>query len=1325
MAILKEQDQSTMSSKSRWKSEKFPAHVEEARNSDGNVHKGFNLLEFRVAAELLRIGPYHSTEDYWAPVDWQLLLLVSEYMSALLEFLDWFWPELGWEHHKQAIVLSKRLLQPRSPNTFPSLPIDPQLNAAWRAFTYCFWHGTRHLAAVTPVGVATATYVAARDWLNKLVGERGFEDEGPITSSLLSWTESMRPRLQEAFPNTTIDWSQWPAATWPDAECACRSVEKRGAVKRQTEEEYAVRWPLRVTQGRPKFNHAKVEARDGFVVAIPSMKNPPVLSFLAVSDVMTSFKQAAARWPSTTADSPSQALQQEMAQSFVQNVLRATRGPLAPGIAHEPYKYLGYVACCVQGWETALPHIMSVVRETGAWGPQSLTLPGAPLQSSAGLTQMLNAAAAAPLPHAFLQPHAQMGQPGSGGAYGLPPGGGLGGMGPGGLGLGMAMGGTPEGGLSLGIAEHLAMLQQQHHHMQQMQQQQQQQHMQQMQQMQQQHQLQQMQQQQQQQQLQQMQQAGGVMGGGVMPGMGAPGIYGGFMQQQQQQHQQLQPHQHQQLQPQQMQQMQPPQPAAGADQAHLAAPIPVVTVHALPSSVAGPASQAGPATQAGQVSQGSASSPEGSAGDPPQNGAPGARVTRTRPSPFAAAGARKPAAASSAGAAPGGAIGQPGQGQGGAGGAAAAAAAAGAGAVDGGAAPMSLGGLSSMQELLDVLPEPSNVVDISWSALMGTGTLGMLAGTGTTVNILMESGEKAAEPGPGQGAGAAAAGGPGAAGAGAAAGAAGASAQPAAGASAPTAAAPAAARPAGPASAFSAAAGAWAAAGLPPAAAGAAAAGAAAAGASTPSPNPASPAPQLQPGLLQHVALPVAGAAAAGPGMAGLTTFSSAMPLGARPGGEAGPSNAGTLGGFSSVPLGVGLSAPGRALGGLSGAPDAPVHIQAPSIRAGSPFQGTITTGSLPAASTGGRSDPSSPPLDFGGTLGGLGAGLSTMSFGITGAGPSLTAAFAAIGGGGGGGAGGVAAADPPLPARLSHGEVFTSIGPPSPSGAGAGGGGGGGGGGPCPPSPGGGRTSEGGNGVTAAGSPSGAAGGGAAAQRRSATSPFGRRSGDGGASARAVAAGGRRTRGDLAAAAAQAAAETGLAPAPGSIAEPATKRPNSQNDLTVPPRGVQRLVMAERVESLGTYLNEEPATRDQHHSQHQAATAAAANVPPASAGGAPHVKEAVKVEITPASDAGPDLGAAAAAASPAGSAAAREAAAKPANEDLQARLQRLLREAAAVAAQLSEQDQQAAQSLVTETMRDCPTLGALLGGSGARQKAEPGQGAHAQPVVNGSAPSQ
>jgi hypothetical protein len=43
---------------------------------------------------------------------------------------------------------------------------------------------------------------------------------------------------------------------------------------------------------RPQFNHAKVEARDGFVVGVPLVKSPPVLAYLAVSDVMTAFKQA-------------------------------------------------------------------------------------------------------------------------------------------------------------------------------------------------------------------------------------------------------------------------------------------------------------------------------------------------------------------------------------------------------------------------------------------------------------------------------------------------------------------------------------------------------------------------------------------------------------------------------------------------------------------------------------------------------------------------------------------------------------------------------------------------------------------------------------------------------------------------------------------------------------------------------------------------------------------------------------------------------------------------------------------------------------------------
>ncbi|GLC66211.1 hypothetical protein PLESTF_000396900 [Pleodorina starrii] len=366
-----------MVNKSRWKSahDKFPAHVEEAKNSDGNVHRGYSLLEFRVAAELLRVGPVHSADDYWAPSDWQLLLVVSEYMSALLEFLDWFWPDLGWEHHKQAIVLSKRLLQPRSPHTYPELAIDPQLRAAWQSFTFCFWHGTRHLPATPPPGEPATAYSAARDWLTKLVGERGFEAEGHIVSSLQSWIQSTRPRLQEAFP--AVDWSRWPTVVWPDPECAYRGVEKRGVIKRrQQEEDYAVRWPLRVTQGRPKFNHLKLEARDGFVVGIPPVKNPPALGFLAISDVMCAFKQAAQHWPSTQPTSPSYLAQQDVVQSFVQNVLRETRGPLAPGIAHEKYRYLGFVACSVLGWNSALAHLALPVLETSTWGQQPLVLPG-------------------------------------------------------------------------------------------------------------------------------------------------------------------------------------------------------------------------------------------------------------------------------------------------------------------------------------------------------------------------------------------------------------------------------------------------------------------------------------------------------------------------------------------------------------------------------------------------------------------------------------------------------------------------------------------------------------------------------------------------------------------------------------------------------------------------------------------------------------------------------------------------------------------------------------------------------------------------------------
>jgi hypothetical protein len=207
----------------------------------------------QVAAELLRIGPYTSAEDLWGPPDWQLLLVFSEYMSGLLEvrvlwvcswysctqqqlptrgdalgartvrhlspparcpsthvarppqFLDWFWPNMGWEQHKQAIVLSKRLLQPRSPNTYPNTSFDPQLVAVWQSFTYLFFHGTRRLQPVPPAGVTATAFTSARDWLTKLVGDRGFELEGAIVSSLASWTQV------RACPSA--------AGTWPRVSC--------------------------------------------------------------------------------------------------------------------------------------------------------------------------------------------------------------------------------------------------------------------------------------------------------------------------------------------------------------------------------------------------------------------------------------------------------------------------------------------------------------------------------------------------------------------------------------------------------------------------------------------------------------------------------------------------------------------------------------------------------------------------------------------------------------------------------------------------------------------------------------------------------------------------------------------------------------------------------------------------------------------------------------------------------------------------------------------------------------------------------------------------
>ena len=280
-----------------------------------------------------------------------LLRQVSEYMSALFEFLDWWWPDLGWEEHRQAIILSKRFLQPLSPLNYQQAMVSPQVRAAWTTFTYCFFHGTGHL----PQGGPTE----AKAWLTRMVGEQGFNQDGAIVTAIRAWIASMRPRIQAGCgaidqprsrkcsaaacrclltpvrrsryhacnllhmcchvaictdpppPSHTrrsmttraktslgtplslqaprhavhsraaqanaqsncapIAQEQYPQldltqpalrGNWPDPEVYHRVCEKRGAVKRQQEEEFPVRFPLRVTAGRAKVGEAACPQAD-------------------------------------------------------------------------------------------------------------------------------------------------------------------------------------------------------------------------------------------------------------------------------------------------------------------------------------------------------------------------------------------------------------------------------------------------------------------------------------------------------------------------------------------------------------------------------------------------------------------------------------------------------------------------------------------------------------------------------------------------------------------------------------------------------------------------------------------------------------------------------------------------------------------------------------------------------------------------------------------------------------------------------------------------------------------------------------------------------
>lgn len=145
---------------------------------------------------------------------------------------------------------------------FPTL-----LYMVWVAFTYCYFHGCGHVAlhqagqGAAGRGAATGSKDESRlafDWLNRLVGERGWHPNGPVHGAIQQWVNSMRRRLAEVFPQH--DWSRLTAASWPDVESSVRELgERRAAGGGGGEEEpYTPVYPFRVTGGH---NNNRVKVR--------------------------------------------------------------------------------------------------------------------------------------------------------------------------------------------------------------------------------------------------------------------------------------------------------------------------------------------------------------------------------------------------------------------------------------------------------------------------------------------------------------------------------------------------------------------------------------------------------------------------------------------------------------------------------------------------------------------------------------------------------------------------------------------------------------------------------------------------------------------------------------------------------------------------------------------------------------------------------------------------------------------------------------------------------------------------------------------------------
>ncbi|GIL45812.1 hypothetical protein Vafri_2961 [Volvox africanus] len=175
--------------------------------------------------------------------------------------MTWSFPDEWAPRKAQVAGYARQLIRNSSPVPQPPLwkqqqqqqqdeDEDGSAYCVWAAFTHCYFHGLRKPAdgnrASTPP--SPGEHSEASRWLHRLVGDRGWQEEGPVHSAAARWVGATLLRLQPLFPDVAaMSAGEWAARSEQQrgVAAALRSVATRG--DKNVQGRYVPVYPYRMT----------------------------------------------------------------------------------------------------------------------------------------------------------------------------------------------------------------------------------------------------------------------------------------------------------------------------------------------------------------------------------------------------------------------------------------------------------------------------------------------------------------------------------------------------------------------------------------------------------------------------------------------------------------------------------------------------------------------------------------------------------------------------------------------------------------------------------------------------------------------------------------------------------------------------------------------------------------------------------------------------------------------------------------------------------------------------------------------------------------------